>query len=422
MPYENEHSCRLQDPSKYKRFARKNCEQKHDGKCIDVIYGIKDDNKSEIQALRYNKEIWTEEAARNHCKEHDGTFEPAKEAKEMTMENEEHGALPKHKTATSTDFWDGPKNEAKLKTDQDEGYYRKAYAWRDPDKDPANKTSYKFIHHEVSQDGDPGATNIKGCQAGIAILNGARGGADIPAKDRQGVWNHLAAHLKDADVEPSPLRTEHDNKVEWRALTLESLEVRAEEGKPSRIAGIAAPFGKLSDILFGSFREKIDPSAFDETLGDDIRCLFNHDPNYVLGRTTNGNLKLEVDKAGLRFENEPPDTQWARDLTVSIKRGDINQMSFAFECLEDEWDKTGKTPIRTLKRVKLQDISIVTFPAYPQTKAGIRSLTTDELIDVLDKYFKPQEPVDPTFQELTERPRKLDSMKRQLTIKSFLWR
>ncbi|HUV08065.1 MAG TPA: head maturation protease, ClpP-related [Spirochaetia bacterium] len=79
MPYPNHHSCRLEDPAKYDKFARKNCEQKHDGKCIDVIYGIKDD-KSEIQAYRYDKEVWTEADAKKHCQDHDGTFEPAEES------------------------------------------------------------------------------------------------------------------------------------------------------------------------------------------------------------------------------------------------------------------------------------------------------------------------------------------------------
>jgi HK97 family phage prohead protease len=77
-PYPNEHACRLKQPD-YDRYARKKCEQKHDGKCIDVIYGIKG-GKSEIQALRYPKDIWTAAAARSHCSDRGGSFEPAKEA------------------------------------------------------------------------------------------------------------------------------------------------------------------------------------------------------------------------------------------------------------------------------------------------------------------------------------------------------
>ncbi len=85
MPYPNEHACRLETPDKYKSFARENCGQKHDGKCIDVIYGIPEEGGSEIQALRYKTDIWTEDAARNHCKSRDGSFEPAKKAEGKSM-------------------------------------------------------------------------------------------------------------------------------------------------------------------------------------------------------------------------------------------------------------------------------------------------------------------------------------------------
>lgn len=76
-PYPNEHSCRLESPNKYNSFARKNCAAKSDGKCIDHIYGITSEKKSELQAMRFNKEVWTEGDARSYCKERDGTFEAA---------------------------------------------------------------------------------------------------------------------------------------------------------------------------------------------------------------------------------------------------------------------------------------------------------------------------------------------------------
>jgi phage head maturation protease/predicted RNA-binding Zn-ribbon protein involved in translation (DUF1610 family) len=89
-PYPNEHSCRLENPNKYKRFRRQNCQRKHDGKCIDVIWGITkgEEEKTETQALRYDKKIWTEESARTHCKGEKGTFEPAGESKNETFECE----------------------------------------------------------------------------------------------------------------------------------------------------------------------------------------------------------------------------------------------------------------------------------------------------------------------------------------------
>jgi hypothetical protein len=85
MPFPNEHACRIKPPGKYEKFARKNCEQKHDGKCIDVIYGVKQ-GKSEIQALRYPKSSWTSQAARTHCSGRGGSFEAAKKnIKRKTM-------------------------------------------------------------------------------------------------------------------------------------------------------------------------------------------------------------------------------------------------------------------------------------------------------------------------------------------------
>ncbi len=94
-PYPNEHACRINPPDKYDRIRRVNCGQKHDGKCIDVIYGVKD-NKSEIQALRYKTDIWDVAAAKNHCKTREGTFEPAskaeteKEPKELFPKEEQN--------------------------------------------------------------------------------------------------------------------------------------------------------------------------------------------------------------------------------------------------------------------------------------------------------------------------------------------
>jgi len=78
-PYPNEHACRIMDPGGYDKFARKNCFMKHDGKCIDCIFGIKG-SKSEMQAMRYPKDKWTSAAAKAHCKTHEGSFEAAKEA------------------------------------------------------------------------------------------------------------------------------------------------------------------------------------------------------------------------------------------------------------------------------------------------------------------------------------------------------
>lgn len=132
---------------------------------------------------------------------------------EDAPEPEQKSATPVHHTETDDARWDAGANEKRVKSDGTRAYYNRIYGWRDPDNEA--KTAYKFIHHMIAQDGTPGAASIRACSAGIAILNGGRGGADIPEDDRLGVWRHLAAHLRDADREPPPLKDfdEEDKKA-----------------------------------------------------------------------------------------------------------------------------------------------------------------------------------------------------------------
>lgn len=160
--------------------------------------------------------------------------------------------------------------------------------------------------------------------------------------------------------------------MERRILDVGSLEVRAdEEGKVRTIAGYAAVFDKLSVVMWG-FREKIAPGAFRESLREDVRALWNHDTNHVLGRTTAGTLRLDEDGHGLKVEIDPPAS--AAGFVESIARGDVSQMSFGFKVLEDRWDEDDEgQDIRTLLRVKLYEVSPVAFPAYPDTEVGVRA-------------------------------------------------
>lgn len=145
------------------------------------------------------------------------------------------------------------------------------------------------------------------------------------------------------------------------------------EGK--KIVGYAAKFMNRSQDL-GGFIEQIDPQAFTRTLseGADVRALIDHNPSLILGRTVSGTLRLETDSTGLLVEITPPDTTYARDLMVSLERGDVTQMSFAFVTKQDTWAKEGTTNIRTLLDVDLHDVSAVTYPAYLDTEVGLRSL------------------------------------------------
>tara|TARA_R110000824_G_scaffold376370_3_gene567480 strand:- start:1045 stop:2046 length:1002 start_codon:yes stop_codon:yes gene_type:complete len=139
----------------------------------------------------------------------------------------------------------------------------------------------------------------------------------------------------------------------------------SKKGKRNIIEGHAAVFNELSEDL-GGFREKINPGAFDDVLDNDVRAFFNHDPNFLLARTSSGTLKLSTDKRGLKYSFDVPDTTAGRDLLVSMKRGDITQSSFAFQVESDTWNTTSKGEIRTIEKVsRLFDVSPVSIPAYP---------------------------------------------------------
>ncbi|MGP9579694.1 HK97 family phage prohead protease [Halomonas sp. AOP42-E1-40] len=170
-------------------------------------------------------------------------------------------------------------------------------------------------------------------------------------------------------------------EIEKRALACEvKAETRAEgDQETTRIVGYGAVFNQRSDMIMGMFMERIAPGAFDDVLGDDVRGLFNHDPNFVLGRTRSKTLSLSVDGEGLRYEIDPPDTQTVRDLVLApLRRGDITGSSFAFRVAPDgdEWTEgEDGIVIRTINRFsRLLDVSPVTYPAYPDAGAAARSL------------------------------------------------
>ena len=163
---------------------------------------------------------------------------------------------------------------------------------------------------------------------------------------------------------------------EIRILSGLKLETRSDTAQP-KLVGYAAVFGEATDIG-GMFREKIERGAFLAAIKtSDIHALFNHDENLVLGRAKAGTLRVSEDQHGLKVEIDPPDTQDVRDLLVKMKRGDIDQMSFAFTMLGgvQEWDDSAEPPIRTIKKVgELYDVSVVTRGAYPTTEVAVRSL------------------------------------------------
>lgn len=138
-----------------------------------------------------------------------------------------------------------------------------------------------------------------------------------------------------------------------------------------QLRGYAAVFNQLSDPLTG-LREKIRPGAFKRSvqLGADVRALVDHNPAMIIGRTRAGTLRLHEDAHGLLTEIDLPPTTVGRDLYESVRRGDVSAMSFGFRVVKDVWPERN---LRELVDVELFDVSVVTFPAYPQTTVDVRN-------------------------------------------------
>lgn len=142
--------------------------------------------------------------------------------------------------------------------------------------------------------------------------------------------------------------------------------------------------------------EVIERGAATEALkNSDIRALFNHNPNYILARTSSNTLVVRDDEKGLYFEFEAPETSVGNDLLVSIQRGDISQASFAFDISERsilrEQKADGKevVTITIRKMSELYDVSPVTYPAYKDTEVSMRSMITE--IQAEPKADQPKE-------------------------------
>lgn len=153
-------------------------------------------------------------------------------------------------------------------------------------------------------------------------------------------------------------------------------DIRSTDGGGNTLIGHAAMFNSPTTIM-GMFREQIAPRAFKKSIKEnDIRALFNHDTNIVLGRNKAGTLRLVEDLSGLAYEIDLPDTQAARDLWTSIDRGDITQSSFAFETIKESREApdpdTTDLPLITVREARLYDVSPVVFPAYEDTDVSAR--------------------------------------------------
>lgn len=153
-------------------------------------------------------------------------------------------------------------------------------------------------------------------------------------------------------------------------------EVRSEDGA-RRFHGEAIVFDSptwIGSAKYG-FREQIAPGAVTETLAeDDVRFLINHNPDLLLARNTSGTLRLRATTKALEVDAALPDVSYASDLAVLLERQDISQMSFAFEPLAwtiEELDDGNRS--YTITKLRLYDVSVVTYPAYKDTSADLRA-------------------------------------------------
>lgn len=157
-----------------------------------------------------------------------------------------------------------------------------------------------------------------------------------------------------------------------RSLETE-LKTRAEQEGEMIIEGYFAVFNKQTELWKGAY-EEIDALAFNETLGNDIRALINHDTSLVLGRNKNGTLQLKVDSHGLwgSIRINPNDLD-AVNLYERVKRGDVDQCSFGFNILSEETDFRDDGTVKwKLKEIDLHEVSVCTFPAYEDTGVQAR--------------------------------------------------
>ena len=143
------------------------------------------------------------------------------------------------------------------------------------------------------------------------------------------------------------------------------------------VRGYAAIYD--SDSEFMGYYEQIEKGAFDDVLNDDVRAYYNHDENYLLGRVSSGTLRIGTDKRGLFYEVDLPKTTYANDLVELMKRGDINQSSFAFLIGEDRWEERDGKTYRIISKIsRLLDVSPVAQPAYPSATSELkRDLETE---------------------------------------------
>ena len=172
-----------------------------------------------------------------------------------------------------------------------------------------------------------------------------------------------------------------NNQREHRQMRciLSEFNTRNDEAGDLFISGYFSVFNSVYELWPGA-TESVASTAFDDALADDIRALIDHETRLVLGRTKAGTLTLKVDSRGLWGEIKiNQKDQDAMNLYERVKRHDVDQCSFGFDILEEEFEDRGDSVHWTIKKVKLYEVSVVTFPAYVETSVTARKNQLGEL-------------------------------------------
>jgi len=172
------------------------------------------------------------------------------------------------------------------------------------------------------------------------------------------------------------------NKIVRSEYRMEDVEIGEDEEVILR--GYAVVYNSDSENM-GGFYEQIAPGAFRDVMGDDVRAYLNHDENRLLGRVSSGTLTISSDDRGLYYEVKMPNTTYAKDLIELMKRGDINQSSFAFLIGDNYWEERNGETYRIITKIsRLLDVSPVAQPAYPDATSEIttRDLETEPEVKV----------------------------------------
>jgi uncharacterized protein len=272
-----------------------------------------------------------------------------------------------------------------------------AFAYIEPGghKDATGRTMPRSLRHYPIHD----AAHVRNALARIA--QGKRFAPEAAGKvhgaaSKFGITMHTdKASKRSADEDLAELIMPQERRYYKTFLEARSIEIA--DGKIGHIVGYASSFGNLSRKLGGDFHERVMPTAFEAAQSEgwpEVVCRYNHKDDYLLGTTLGGTLQLMTDTIGLKYDVAVPEHR--SDVLELVERGDVQYSSFAFRCIEDEWEDTSYGyPMRSLHSVELVDVAPVQNPAYYDTTAKATSARSmDELEGAIQSLarFKSVEP------------------------------